>query len=182
MKKIYLLVIALTVLGYHQISAQSSTYRVIDDEGVGNVIFANVAIPKSQENTVTIVDKVNQNSTIYARAYFPKTISSYQLKPDESIIVQVFVDNRAIDRAYVMPKLEWDQMQVYVFNTVDDDFYSLSNAINYLDEGEHTLCIKVGLQVFSHKEKVIRDDGSIVEESIDKIIPISEGKLTIIVE
>jgi len=181
-KKMYLLVIALTFFGYYQISAQNSTYRVVNEEGVGNVIFANVAIPKSQENTVTMVEKVKEGSVIFARAYFPKTISNYQLKPDENIIVQAFVDNKSVDRAYIKPNIEWDQIQVYVCNTGDDDFSKLASELYYLDEGEHTLCIKVGLQVFSHKETVIREDGSIVEESIDKIIPLSEGKITIIVE
>ncbi|MDD3740155.1 MAG: hypothetical protein PHH30_02850 [Bacteroidales bacterium] len=178
----YFVFLFVVCLWYNQTNAQTSSYRVINDEGIGNVIFAGESIPNSQESSVTIINQVKSGNPIFARAYFPKTISAYSIKPDENIIAQVFVDNKSVDRMYIKPKPEWDQMLVYVCQTGDDDFQRLSDELYYLDAGEHVLTIKIGLQVFSHYEKVLKDDGRFIEERVDKIIPLSEGKLTVITE
>jgi hypothetical protein len=177
-----LILLSILSLGSAVCFAQESTYKQISDDGIANVVFANKSISKGEEVNSDLKTSFGADETIYARVYFPKTISSYGLSSDEKIIVIAYADNKQVDRVYITPTSTWNQMQVYVMNTGDDDFSRLANELYYMDSGEHTLTISVGLQRYGYMETVIKDDGTITEQKVDKVVVISQSEIKINVE
>ncbi len=104
------------------------------------------------------------------------------MSSEEKFIVIAYADNKQVDRVYITPTSTWDQMQIYVMNTGDDDFSRLASELYYMDSGEHTLTISVGLQRYGYMETVIKDDGTITEQKVDKVVVISQSEIKIIVE
>ncbi len=182
MKKRIFIILSLICFGIVGSFAQSSTFKKINDDGIANLIFANKSISKGEENTYNLKAEFSADETIYARAYFPQEISTYGLAANEKIIVVAYVDGKQVDRVYITPKPEWDQMQVYVMNTGDDDFSRLASELYYMDSGTHTLTISVGLQRYGYMETVVKDDGTITKQKVDKVVVISQSDIEINVE
>ncbi|PLX07427.1 MAG: hypothetical protein C0596_10840 [Marinilabiliales bacterium] len=182
MKKKAIILSIILAFCYSFVWAQSATYRQVNEEGISNLVFANQSISKGEESKFTLKETFDADETIYARAYFPQAISSYGLASNEKIIVVAYIDGKQVDRVYITPKPEWDQMLVYVMNTGDDDFSRLANELYYIDSGTHTLTISVGLQRYGYMETVIKDDGTITKHKVDKVVVISQSDIEINVE
>jgi hypothetical protein len=166
----------------NQSFAQISAYRVIDDEGIANVVFANNTISKGMEKHANLKTKFLSDESIYARCYFPAPFEHYDAKAKEDFVVDLYVDGRFVERKKMLhPDADWDQIQMYLLNTGDDDFKRLESYISSLDSGNHSLLITVGLERFMHQKEIIKSDGTIVKEDVFNLQIISKGSITIIV-
>ncbi len=169
-----------SVILFSGVAEAQNQYRKIDEEGIANVVFANKSIEKGKEAQAGIKTSFKSDEAIYARCYFPQQFGKYNARSDEQFVVDVWVNGRFVERKrWTHPDADWDQILVYVANTGDDDFKELSSKLQFLDEGENTLQISVGLERYMHTKDVIQDDGSIKKEDVFKLEIISKGKIVI---
>ncbi|MBN2728696.1 MAG: hypothetical protein JXR53_05680 [Bacteroidales bacterium] len=176
MKRImYLLPIIFTM----SVSAQNS-YRQLDADGIANMVFANDAIEKNMEANYNLKTDFDGDESVYARVYFPKAFGSYSIKSNEQFMVDVYVDGRFVQRKiWANPDSDWDQIQVYVLNTGDDDFSRLSSHVETLDIGDHSVLVSVGIERYQKTKDIIQEDGSIERKDVFLMETISKGTFTI---
>jgi len=175
---IIIIIFALTGM---MLTAQTS-YKKIDSDGIANIVFASKAISKGAEASAGLKTEFKPGEAIYARCYFPQAFGKYNARTDEEFVVDVWINGRFAERkVWQHPEKDWDQIQMYVANTGDDHFKELSSKLEFLDDGENTIMITVGLERYMHTKDVIQDDGSIRKEKVFKLQIISKGKFVIVV-
>lgn len=180
-KKKFILVFICILFAGKFCEAQISKYRTIDEDGIANTVFSNNAIALGREADHNLKSVFNSTESIYTRCYFPKAFGNYNVLSKEQFVIDVWVNGRFVERKNMLnPDADWDQIQVYLLNTGDDDFNRLSGHIQGLTSGEHTLMLSVGVERFLDTKKVVNDDGRIIEEDIFNLLVLSKGEIKII--
>jgi hypothetical protein len=178
--KTTIIIIIFTLSGM-MLTAQSS-YKKIDADGIANIVFANKTISKGAEASAGLKTIFQPGEAIYARCYFPQAFGKYNARTDEEFVVDVWINGRFVERKlWKHPENDWDQIQVYVANTGDDDFKELASKLEFLDEGENTIMVTVGLERYMQTKDVIGDDGSIRKEKVFTLQILSKATFVIVV-
>ena len=180
MKTTSIIIIIFALTGM-MLSAQT-TYKKIDADGIANIVFASKSISKGAEASAGLKTVFKPGEAIYARCYFPQAFGKYNARTDEEFVVDVWINGRFVERKlWKHPEKDWDQILVYVANTGDDDFKELASKLDFLDEGENTIMVTVGLERYMHTKDVIQDDGSIKKEKVFSLQILSKGTFVIVV-
>ncbi len=179
---IYLILLFAAALS-NPANAQISAYRVIDKDGIANIVFANNTISKGMEKNANLKTKFNSNESIYARCYFPAPFEHYKALTKENFVVDLYIDGRFVERKNMLhPDADWDQIQMYLFNTGDDDFNRLESHVSSLDIGSHSLLITIGIERFVGQKEIVKADGTIFKEDVFNLQILSKGSITIVIE
>jgi len=156
----------------------AKSYKKVDSAKTANMIFASSAIGKGKESSVTLKDSFTSSESIYARCYFPKAIGRFD--KGEKCHLHLWVDGKVIWRGVysgrTLPDASWDQIQIYIRNTGENDFNgAISNALDTVSSGSHEVQFIILRDKFM-KYKYIKDGKSVTKEPVYKPVYLSKGK------
>jgi len=158
----------------------NSSFKTTDAKGICNIVFASQPIEKGKEIECGIKSGFSQGEAVYSRCYFPHNFGMFNAREDEQFVVDLFIDKKFARRiTWKHPDNDWDQIQVYVVNTGDDDFTDLSTHIHSLESGTHTILLTVGLERYMHTKEIVHADDSITKEDMFTLQVISKGEFSI---
>jgi hypothetical protein len=181
--KIAVLMMLFAAITCFEAISQISKYRKIDADGAANIIFANKAIEKGKESSYELKSSFNSNEAIFCRCYFPKKYGDYKPRDDEEFVVDLWFNNKFLQRkVWQKPDAEWDQIQVYLLNTGDDDIKSFDQAISSAGSGTYKVRVLVGISRYQGTKDVIQPNGSIVKEKVFTMEYISKGDISLTVK
>jgi len=160
--------------------AWAKKFKKVDSKGIANMIFASRGIGKGKEKSVTLKDSFTSGDKIYARAYFPRKVGRF--KRGESCHVHIWVDGKVVWRGSYsgksLPNASWDQIQLYIHNTGDDDFKGgMSRALKGLSSGKHKVMVTVVRDKFM-KYKYVKAGKGVTKKPIYKPVYLSKGTFT----
>ena len=154
--------------------------KKVDNKGIANIVFASSAIEKGKESSAQLKTSFTSGDKIFARCYFPKAVGNF--KNGETCHIHLWVDGKVIwNGEYTgraLPEPSWDQIQVYIRNTGDDDFRgAISNALDTVSSGSHEVQVVVLRDKFMKYKKVIKGN-SVTKEPVYQPVYLSKGTFT----
>ena len=178
-----ILIIFLVVLYTNTVFSQIEKFRVVNEKGIANMVFATIPIEKGKEGSISLQSSFKSNESIYARCYFAKPFGQYKVRTDAKYVVDVYLDGKFVERkTQGHPEPTWQQVQVYVLNTGDDDFRNLETAILNAENGSHKLKLSIGVERYLKTKEVVNSDGKIVNEKVFTMDYISDGEITLVID
>jgi hypothetical protein len=161
---------------------ESTKYRVIDKDSIGNIIFASQKIQVGKD-TVKIKDAFVLGEQIWGRAFFPKKFSEYKINKRDSFCLSLLVDDKLIKRiTQEPPEADWGQMQVWLSGSDNDYFSDFEEELRSTGPGEHSVMISIGIERYEGTRDVPFSDGTVEKELLYTTLVLSKGKITVIVQ
>lgn len=160
------------------------SYKKVDSQGIANMIFASAPIGKGKEGRVRLKTRFTSRDKIYARSYFPRAIGRFSR--GEKCHVHLWLDGKVVWRGVysgrTLPNSSWDQIQLYIKKTGDDDFKGgMSRALGRASSGSHQVQIVI-LRDKLMKYKYIKKGNRVTKEPVYKPVYLSKGKFTYIAQ
>lgn len=179
-----ILVIGITMVSIATAGLVAQSTKKIDSEGIANMIFASAAIGKGQEGSAALKDSFTSGDAIYARCYFPGAIGAFSR--GEKCHLHLWIDGKVAWRGVYsgasLPDRTWDQIQIYIRNTGEDDFRgAISNALDGLAAGDHEVQFVIVRDKFL-KYKVVKKGAQVTQEPVYQPVNLSKGKFTYTVQ
>ncbi len=157
----------------------ANAYKKINNQGEANIIFASTAIEKGQEAKAKLKDTFTSDEKIFGRAYFPKAIGKFS--NGEEMYQNLWIDGKfAVKGPLVDMDSTWDQMQIWLYKTGEDDFKMMVQALNNLPKGKHEVAIYLMRTKFTGTKWVINDNGESEKKNQYSAVNLSAGKFTFI--
>jgi hypothetical protein len=154
--------------------------KTTDAKGICNIVFASQPIEKGKESECKIKNEFSHGEAVYSRCFFPHNFGKFNARDDEQFVVDLFIDKKFTRRiTWKHPDNDWDQIQIYLINTGDDDFTDLSSHLHTLERGIHTILVTVGLERYMHTKEIVNADGNITKEDMFTLQVISKGEFSI---
>lgn len=184
MKRIYFLPIAiLSLLCVRTEDASAKKFKKVDSKGIANMIFASRGIKKGKEKRVKLKKKFTSKDKIFARAYFPRKIGRF--RRGEKCHVHIWLDGKVVWRGTYsgrsLPNASWDQIQLYIRNTKDDDFKGkMSRALQRASTGKHKVKIVIMRDKFI-KYKYVKKGKRVTKRPVYKPVYLSKGTFSYVV-
>ncbi len=174
------------VIGFLMILLLSSVvcanaYKKINEQGEANIIFASTPIELHQEAKAKLKDTFTSNEKIFGRAYFPKAIGKFS--NGEEMYENLWIDGKFMVKGPLVDMdPTWDQMQVWLYNTGEDDFKMMTQALDNLSKGKHEVAIYLMRTKYTGTKKVLNDQGVWENKKQYSAVNLSAGKFTFIVK
>lgn len=180
MKATCLVIVFAMIASIVAVDVMAQSTKEVDAQGVANIIFASSAIGKGQEKSAVLKDKFNSEDKIFARCYFPGPIGNF--KKGEEAHIHLWLNGKVVWTGTYsgkgLPEPSWDQIQVYIRNTGDDDFRgAISNALATAPSGENKVQILI-LRDKYVRNKLVKKGNSVIEEPVFQPINLSKGSFT----
>lgn len=176
-RSVFLFIVLLSVFSIAASAIFAGSLKKIDTKGIANIVFSSSAIEKGKENPAAMKTVFTSGDKIFARCYFPRAVGSF--KNGETCHVHLWVDGKVIWHGEysgrALPEPSWDQIQIYVRNTGDDDFRgAISNALDTVSPGSHEVQVVVLRDKFMKYKKVIKGS-SVTKEPVYQPVYLSKG-------
>ncbi len=184
MKPRHFLVIAVTVLSVIAADVMAGSKKVIDSKGIANMIFASKGISKGREDSAQLKTSFTSRDKIFARCYFPRAIGRFSR--GEKLHLHLYLDGKVIWRGTysgrTLPNAKWDQIQLYIRNTGDDDFNGrMSRALDRASSGSHKVMFVLLRDKFMKYKKVVKGN-RVTKERVYKPVYLSKGIFNYVVK
>ena len=159
----------------------AQSMKKVNAAGEANFIFSSAAIEKGKENQARLKDTFTSNDKIFGRGYFPKALG--KLSNGEEFFQWLYIDGKlTVKGALVDVNPTWDQMQVWLYNTGEDDFSTMSDALRRLSKGSHKVKVAFVRTVYTGSRKDFNDQGKLVEIKQYKPVNYTVGEFTFIAQ
>jgi hypothetical protein len=159
----------------------ANEFKKINAQGEANMIFASEAIEKGQEAKAKPKEAFTSKDKIFGRIYVPKALG--QLGPNEEYVQELWIDGKVATRTDCSKAVKpgWETMQLWLFNTGDDEAPSMKEALDDLREGKHEVIIFFLHKKFLGMKKKLNDRGVFEQVKEFKAVYLSKGTFTLTV-
>ncbi|PKP22457.1 MAG: hypothetical protein CVU05_03695 [Bacteroidetes bacterium HGW-Bacteroidetes-21] len=162
---------------------ESFTHRIIDTNGVSNIIFASEKISVGMEDLVNLKTTFINGEAIWGRAYFPQSFGLYKACHEDDFCLDLYIDDYFVQRVIQEhPESDWGQMQVWLNNTNGDYFPLFIPTLEQAGAGSHKVTIIIGLNRFQGTKDVAFSGGDVEKEMLFTLQPICKGTIQIITD
>jgi hypothetical protein len=156
-------------------------YKKINAAGEANFIFASSPIEKGKEGQAKLKDTFTSGDKIYGRGYFPKALG--KLTNGEEFFQWLYIDGKlAVRGGLENVDPSWDQMQVWLYNTDENDFSIMHDALKKLPKGSHKIKVCFVRTVYTGTKQDFNDKGKLVDIKQYKPVNYTVGEFTFVVQ